>query len=165
MMQIEFLAALLAQCRRYGIHTAVDTCGHVPPEDFDRIYDLVDLIMYDLKIMDETKHIEYTGVSNKLIHANLKELARRGNKTVVRVPLIPGVTDTENNLNAILAFLKPMPSLRSISLLPYNNLGEDKIERYQLNRPLRQWQTQSSDELKSVSDHFVANGYNVSIGG
>ncbi|HUU44128.1 MAG TPA: glycyl-radical enzyme activating protein, partial [Acidobacteriota bacterium] len=165
MMQIDFLAALLESCRERGIRTAIDTCGYAPPEDFDRIDGLADLILFDLKVMDDDLHRKYTGVSNELILANLTRLAGRGVRIVVRIPLIPGVTDTRENLEAVAAFLKPLKTVRKITLLPYNKLGEDKARRYRLDRREVAWETQSPDEIQKHAAWLEEQGYIVTTGG
>ena len=165
MMQIDFLTTLLEACRRRGIRTAVDTCGHAPEKDFDRVYDLVDLFLFDLKIMDRALHQKYTGVSNELIHSNLAFLASRGSKVVVRVPMIPGITDTEENLSAICSFLEPYGNARRISLLPYNKLGADKSERYGLASRAPGWETQSAEEILRRKMLFESRGFSVTVGG
>jgi pyruvate formate lyase activating enzyme len=165
MMQMEFLLELLKACKQNGIRTAVDTCGYAPEEDFVRIYDLVDLFLYDLKIMEDEAHKKYTGVSNELILSNLKMLSEKGRKTWLRIPLIPGITDTEENINAILEFITPLKNIQHINLLPYNNLGEDKYRR--LNIPFRMGhcEAQIDDELQKRKKLFEAAGCRVKIGG
>jgi pyruvate formate lyase activating enzyme len=165
MMQIAFLTALLAACRSRGIHTAVDTCGYAPETDFDRVYELVDLFLFDLKIMDPSLHHKHTGVSNGLIHSNLAFLALRGDKVIVRIPMIPEITDTEENLSAICSFLEPYANARRISLLPYNKLGADKSERYGLVSRAPGWETQSAEEISRRRALFESRGFSVTVGG
>jgi pyruvate formate lyase activating enzyme len=165
MAQIEFLEQLLHLCQMSNIHTAIDTCGYAPLEDFMRIYDLADLFLYDLKLIDDTTHIKYTGLSNKLILLNLRILAEKGNKINLRVPMIPGITDTKENLEAIAEFIKPLKSIRRISLLPYNRLGEDKTERFGLTRQPMSLSTQSAEIMEKWARWFVSFGYEVKIGG
>jgi pyruvate formate lyase activating enzyme len=165
MMQIDFLYALLQSCKKWGFHTAIDTCGHAPATDFENIYDLTDLFLFDIKLIDDDAHIKYTGVSNKLILFNLKMLAERGDKINIRVPMIPNVTDTDENLGAIAYCLEPLKSIRKISLLPYNKLGEDKIERYNLDRRPLHLDTQDVSALEEKALWFRSRGYEVQIGG
>ena len=165
MMQLEFLASLLGECRRRAVHTTVDTSGYVSSEDFAEIYDLVDLFLFDLKIMDEDGHVQYTGVSNRLIHNNLIALASRGEKLIVRMPMVPGVTDTRENLDAVAAFLKPLKNVRNISLLPYNRLGEDKAERHKLREPRKRWQPPTAEDMDRRRKWLESAGYTVRIGG
>jgi len=165
MMQLEFLMSLLRECRLRAIHTAVDTSGYVSGEDFAELYDLVDLFLFDLKVMNEDSHFRYTGVSNRPIHDNLVALASRGEKVIVRIPMVPGVTDTVENLDAVVAFLKPLKNVRCISLLPYNRLGEDKAERYKLPGPRRRWQPPTAEDMNSRRKWLESLGYTVRVGG
>ncbi|MEN3011142.1 MAG: glycyl-radical enzyme activating protein [Candidatus Bipolaricaulaceae bacterium] len=125
LFQPDFLRAALAACKERRIHTAVDTSGYAPWDVFERIAPLTDLFLFDLKPMDEEAHRRYTGVSNRLIHANLRRLAELGRPVRVRVPLIPGITDTEENLQALLALLRELQGrILGVELLPYHDVAE-----------------------------------------
>jgi pyruvate formate lyase activating enzyme len=165
MMQMGFLESLLRSCQDHGLHTTVDTCGYASSDDFIRIYDLVNLFLFDLKIIDCADHIKYTAVPNDLILSNLVLLAKKGANVIIRIPIIPGITDTPANLDAIASFLKPLKSIEQISLLPYNKLGEDKINRYQLNRHRLQLEPPSPTEIEQKAARLRTFGYNVKIGG
>jgi pyruvate formate lyase activating enzyme len=165
MMQIDFLAGLLEKCRRNEIGTAVDTSGYAPVEDFRRILDICDIFLYDMKIMDDKKHIEYTGVSNRLILDNLKFLADAGKNINVRIPVIAGITDSDENLGAIAEFLKPLGRIKEINLLPYNKLGEDKARRFRLNQNRYRGETPSEEVLLDKKRMLESFGFTVKIGG
>ena len=126
MLQLDFLCELLKQCRAEGIHTAVDTAGCVPYAAFERILPYTDLFLYDLKCFDSTRHKRYTGEGNELILENLARLLRAGAPVWVRIPLVPGVNDTEEELLAIKAFLARHGRPEKVELLPYHALGEHK---------------------------------------
>jgi pyruvate formate lyase activating enzyme len=163
LLQVEFLMALLEACRSRGVHTAVDTCGYAPREDLRRVAQTADLLLFDLKLMDIDAHAKYVGVSNELILANLRELATSC-PMIIRLPMIPDLTDTDRNLDAIAGFLEPLP-LRRISLLPYNKLGEDKHERYALPGHRPNWTVQDPTTLRRKAERLEARGFEVSIGG
>jgi pyruvate formate lyase activating enzyme len=165
MMQIPFAAALLESCRTRGTATAVDTSGFAAPEDFAALSGLVDLYLYDLKLMDDDVHTRYTGASNAPILENLRALTAAGQRITVRVPLIPGITDTDDNLNGIAEFLAPLKSIQSISLLPYNLLAADKCRRFSVANRLGKVKTQPPEELKRHKARFESHGYRVTIGG
>ena len=135
LQQHAFLGALLRASREREIHTAVDTCGFAAWDVFERIRADVDLFLYDLKLMDDARHRQYTGVPNGPILHNLQALSARGQRLAVRVPVIPGVNDDEENLRALGAFLAGLPHLDSLALLPYHQAGVDKYTR--LGRPYR----------------------------
>lgn len=126
MLQIDALEALLKLCREAGIHTAVDTAGHVPFGHFQRILPYTDLFLYDIKIMDEAAHRKYTGVSNTRILENLRLLLDNGCKLWIRIPVIPGVNDTAEETEKLRDFLAVSPSPEKIELLPYHAMGEHK---------------------------------------
>lgn len=163
--QPEFLEAALRACKDLGLHTTVDTCGYAPFEVFERVCVLTDLFLFDLKLMDNRAHCEHTGMPNDLILANLNRLAGTGSNVWIRVPLVPEITDTEENLSAIAEFLVPLPSIRRVNLLPYNKLGEDKIARYQLARKNLNQMTQTRAALIQKAARFSALGFEVKIGG
>ena len=126
MLQIDALEAILRECKRLGIHTAVDTAGHVPFERFERILPYTDLFLYDVKCFDSEKHRQYTGVGNELILKNLRMLLERNCAVWVRIPIIPTVNDTEEEMNRIKAMLDSFGAVEKIELLPYHAMGEHK---------------------------------------
>jgi pyruvate formate lyase activating enzyme len=126
MLQIDFLEEILKECKENGIHTAVDTAGHVPYERFERIIPYTDLFLYDVKCYDSEKHKEYTGVGNELILENLAKLLRFAKSVWVRIPIISDVNDTEEEISAISRFLKENGKPEKVELLPYHAMGEHK---------------------------------------
>ena len=126
MLQPDVLAELLRLCKEAGIHTAVDTAGHVPYERFERILPFTDLVLYDVKCFDREKHKRYTGVDNGSILENLAKLLRTGRPVWVRIPVLAGVNDSEEELLRIRDFLEEHGSAERVELLPYHGLGEHK---------------------------------------
>jgi len=124
--QPRFLLDLLSACRTRGLHTAVDTSGFAPWPVLDEVRPLVDLFLYDLKLMDDTRHIQWTGVSNADILSNLRRLSELGHQIKVRIPLIPGINDDEENLRQTGEFLAGLPHVPPVELLPYHNIAEGK---------------------------------------
>jgi pyruvate formate lyase activating enzyme len=165
MMQIEFLEGLLEACRDRGIATAVDTSAYAPWPEFDRILGLVDLFMVDIKLLDDGQHERYTGVSNALILENFARLLDAGSRVRARLPMIPGITDTRENIDALISFLGRYGNLELISLLPYNRLGEDKFARLGLEYSPGALKTQSPDEMEDIAIRFEKAGLKVRVGG
>ncbi len=128
-MQTDFCIAILQESREAGMHTTLDTCGQVKWETFEKILEYVDLVLYDVKHMDPQKHEEFTGLSNETILSNLKKLDELGIPIEIRMPMIPGVNDTEDNLYAVAQFVNDMKNVQRVKLLPYHRLGEGKYER------------------------------------
>jgi pyruvate formate lyase activating enzyme len=135
--QPRFLLDLLSACRTRGLHTTLDTSGYGPWPVLDEIRPLVDLFLYDLKLMDDSRHREWTGVSNADILSNLRRLSELGHEILVRIPVIPGVNDDEGNLRATGKFLASLTRVPPVELLAYHNIAEAKYaglgQEYGLN--------------------------------
>ena len=126
MLQIDFLTEILKACKENGIHTAVDTAGHVPYASFEKILPYTDLFLYDVKCFSEDTHKRYVGASNSLILENLKKLLKAGKKIWIRVPIIPSVNDSESEMKKIKDFIYSLGKPEKIELLPYHALGVHK---------------------------------------
>lgn len=126
MLQIDFLEETLKLCRENGIHTAVDTAGHVPFEYFERVIPYTDLFLYDVKCFDSKKHKTYTGAGNELILDNLKRLLNDKRSVWVRIPVVPSVNDTHEEMKMIKDFLDRSGTPEKIELLPYHTMGLHK---------------------------------------
>lgn len=136
LFQPGFLAEILQGARTLGIHTAVDTCGHAPWGDLEGLVPLVDTFLYDLKLMDEEAHRRHTGESNRRILSNLRKLSRVHRDLRLRIPLIPGITDSEENISRIREFLAPLrAAIREIGILKYHGLGSSKEKRLGVDSP------------------------------
>lgn len=123
--QPDFAAAVLAGCRAEGIHTAIETSGACAWGQLQSLADAADLVLYDLKLMDPERHKRWVGCDNGQILDNARRLA--GRPVQIRVPLIPGITDTHENVQAIIAFMRDA-GLRDLALLPYNTSSSAKYE-------------------------------------
>jgi pyruvate formate lyase activating enzyme len=133
-MQGDFAADVLAGCRSEGIHSAIETSGACPWEVLEKLADLADLVLYDLKLMDDRRHVESVGQSNRQVLDNARRLS--GRNIQVRVPLIPGITDTRENLLAVFDFMK-QAGLRQVALLPFNPSSAAKYEWLGLEYPIK----------------------------
>ncbi len=128
--QPAFLGELLDECRRRGIHTAVDTCGAVAPAVLRVIAPRADLFLFDLKHMDTHRHRQLTGVGNERILENLEWLVAEGHRVEIRVPVVPGATDEVENLDAIGAFVSSLPRPVKVTLLPFHETAREKYRRF-----------------------------------
>lgn len=126
MLQLDFLSEMLKKCKKEGIHTAVDTAGCVPYASFERILPDTDLFLYDIKCFDSETHKRYTGVGNELIKENLGRLFKTEKPIWVRIPIIPSVNDSEDEMRAIKQFLDAIGKPERVELLPYHAMGEHK---------------------------------------
>jgi pyruvate formate lyase activating enzyme len=122
--QPALLGHLADRLHRRGIHLALETCGQFRWEDSAGALERMDLVYFDLKHMDEGEHRRWTGVGTALIHANARRLAASGRAMVMRLPLIPGVNDSELNLHRTAAFAQECRA--PVEVLPYHALGQAK---------------------------------------
>jgi len=122
--QAAFVGAVMD--RLGGIHTVLDTSGYGDGAAFSALVERSDLVLFDLKLMDPREHLTYTGRDNAIILQNLERLDGLGCPTIVRVPLIPGVTDTESNVSAIAERASCLGNLVRVELLPYNRAAGGK---------------------------------------
>ena len=121
----ECVIKLCKEIKKESIHIVIDTCGYAPLEVFKKLAPLCDLFLYDIKLMDSKKHREYTGVPNDLILENLNWLANSGSNIRIRVPLIPGVNDNEENIRETARFITGL-RIDELDLLPYHEYGRSK---------------------------------------
>jgi len=165
LLQEDFLLALLRACKEKEIHTALDTCGFAPWETLDRIRGYVDLFLYDLKLMDDARHREFTGVSNKLILSNLQALSARGEDIILRLPLIPGMNDDKENIRRTGTFAAALPCLKRVDILPYHRGAVDKYDRLNRVYGLAEIRSPSEERMAEVAQILRGFGLPVRIGG
>lgn len=123
--QAEFLTELLKGCKSYGIHTALETAGYVKWVTLKQILKFVDLVLFDIKCMDNKKHKECTGVGNRLILENARRIVEEGKEMVIRYPLIPAYNDAVEDLRAVSDFMGTL-GIRRVEILPYHRLSIGK---------------------------------------
>jgi pyruvate formate lyase activating enzyme len=163
--QGDFLLSLLDVLSEKNIHTAVDISGFMPYEILDEVSKRADLILYDLKVMDEHRHRVFTGESNSLILENLKRLSEKGTNTIVRMPVLKGLNDDPENIQSMVDFLLPLNKSWQINLLPFHRGGEGKLKRLKKKGPLVDFKTPSEKKLKEIKDKLSTHGFHVKIGG
>jgi len=163
--QPEFTYALLKKCQNYGIHTAIDTCGYTSSDIGLKILREADLLLFDLKGMDPQQHKKNTGVSNEIILRNLEDLDARGKPIIIRVPLIPGRTDTQENVEATAKFLSGLKAVERVDLLAYHKYGTVKYGQLGRKYGLDDCETQSQERLDEIKAVFDGYGLNTQLGG
>lgn len=124
--QAPFVIDFLEQIQE--IHSAIETSGYVSPGIFKEVISLVDLVLFNIKHTDGDLHRKYTGVSNRPILVNLKHLIDSGKEFIIRVPLIPDVNDTRENMLKILSLIKDAKSLIRVEILPYHKTASAKYQ-------------------------------------
>lgn len=134
-----FAAEVLRECKLRGIQTAMETSLLAPWESVEKILPWLDVLFVDLKHMDNERHRQWVGPANTLIHDNLQRIARSANSVniIVRIPLIPGVNDTDENLVATAAFCRALGKLTEVELLPYHRLGMETYRNLDMDYPLK----------------------------
>jgi len=165
LLQRDFLLALLQRCRAQEIHTVVDTSGFAAWETLDRVRAYTDLFLYDLKLLDEAQHRQFTGVSNRLILDNLQALAERGHTIFLRVAIIPGLNDSEAHLRQIGELAAGLPAVREISILPYHQTAVDKYHRLYKAYSIPDIRPPSEERLASLARLLGEFGLPVKVGG
>jgi pyruvate formate lyase activating enzyme len=162
--QSDFTLAFLKKCRENYIHTAVDTCGQTVNSDGLKILEEADLVLYDIKGLDPEEHFKNTGVSNETIVYNLEHLDALGKDIIIRLPVIPGYTDSDQNLQATAEFLAGLKSIERVDLLAYHEYGRVKYD--QLGKPYRiQVKSPTQERMESIKGLFERSGLKVQLGG
>lgn len=159
LQQAAFLGEVIDRLDR--LHVVLDTSGYAPQETFREIALKCDLVYYDLKLMDPALHRQYTGCDNAPILANLRQLSTMGVRFVIRVPLVPGVTDTTENLAAIARAVRGLDGLQRVDLLPYNRAAGGKYASLGMSF---QPGFDEAAEVNIETGPFVEAGIDVRIG-
>lgn len=158
LLQAEFLTALLQESQARGYHTAVDTAGHVPWEILKQVLPYTDLFLYDVKTLNKSAHQRATGVSNRRIVENLQKLADGRIEVHIRIPLIPGVNDSEEEMEEIATLLCTLPGITLIEVLPFHHLGSNKYDSLGKPYPSKALSPPSKERLEEVIALFREKG-------
>ncbi len=136
LFQPNFVFDLLSKLKRYGIHSALDTCGEASYPIFSKAVNLADLILYDIKCITDELHIAYTKRSNKGILSNIYKLSVSGKPFIIRIPIIPNFNDNANELYLINEFIRSLPNKPlKIELLPFHSIGLHKYNEMEKPMP------------------------------
>lgn len=165
--QPDFAYELLRQykVRERGEHTAIETCGYVDWPTLSHLLEYTDLVLYDIKHMDSGRHFRVTGVGNELILQNARRIAKSRSRLVIRLPLIPGINDTVENIKKTSAFARKLAGVEEIDLLPYHRLGEPKYARLGRDYPFAGIRTLYPSRLAEIRSLIESYGLRVKIGG
>ncbi|MDY6933840.1 MAG: glycyl-radical enzyme activating protein [Spirochaetota bacterium] len=166
MAQPEFAYALMKTARNREIHTALDTCGHAPWEDFERVLEFTDIVLFDIKVIDPQIHHDYSGVGNELIHDNVKRISNMNIDMRIRVPIIPGRNDSEEELLKIAKFIEELgPSVKGVDLLPYHPYAGAKYKAFGFDYPFPAGEGIQDDPLRPIVEMFLDHVEEVTVGG
>lgn len=150
LMHADFAAELLKACREAGIKTAIETNLSFPWDQIEKLVPWLDEIYFDIKLFDSAEHEKWTGSGNERILDNARRLSETGVPMIVRTPLIPGATDSDENVAAIAAFVSKLPHVRYYELLNYNVLAKAKYEPVGLTYALDNAQPLPQNRLEAL---------------
>lgn len=154
LMQAPFVAALFKLCRNSGIPTALDTTGHAPRSALDQVLEYTDLMLYDLKCMNNDDSISAVGQPNNLMLENAEYVMKSNVPVIIRIPLIPGITEKTGNLQGIAEFVKRVNPSTPINVLPYHRYGVSKFRMMDMNYELAELGPIPKERLTQVAEIF-----------
>lgn len=159
LLQADFSAALLKECKMLGINTAMESSMFAPYEELEKMLPDLDTIYADLKFVDAKKHKKYCGHDNALILNNISRVAAedRPLRLILRIPLIPGINDSDEELAAAAEFCRELPSASAVELLPYHRLGVPTYEKLGRPYPLQEIKPPQMDYVCERKEFFSSN--------
>ncbi|HBH85934.1 MAG: hypothetical protein A2X04_05585 [Bacteroidetes bacterium GWF2_41_9] len=167
LLQPDFLIEVLKACKANGYHTAVDTAGYSSSDNYRTIIPFTDLFLFDLKHLDDARHMEVTGVSNVLILENFRLLLENANEIMIRIPVIPGINDDKDHLERMVKFIadSKTTALKKVNLLPYHKTGSSKYKRFNRINKMEGTEPPSKEQMRLLKEKFGETGVKTKIGG
>ncbi|MFV0518553.1 MAG: choline TMA-lyase-activating enzyme [Aminipila sp.] len=166
LMQPEAAASLLQACKQEGINTAIETCGYAKLENVLKVAEFTDLFLFDIKHMNSDRHFELTGVRNEQILTNISELLHRRYNVKVRMPMLKGINDSEEEIEQVIKFLMPYrdyKNFKGIDLLPYHKLGVNKYNQLGKEYPIEGDPSLSEDDLNRIEGWIKKYDFPVTV--
>lgn len=166
MLHSDFLFDFLKKCTSKDVHIALDTSGFTEPDDLKRIAPFVDLFLYDIKLLNNTLHLKYTGKGNGSILENFDWLIHNGYKVIGRIPVIPGINGDRKYMSQLATYLgdRLCPNFEEVHLLPYHRIGYHKHIRFGING-VRHYKEPTEKMMDSFAEIFKKRGFKIKIGG
>ena len=166
LQQSRLLIELLDECGNRGIQTAIDTAGLANTEIILDVAKRADLFLYDLKMMDSERHRKWVGVPNEKILENLKAVAATGVKIIIRIPLIGGVNDDAENMDATAQFVSELSGeKKEVNLLPYHKIAQTKYQKLGRLEEFQLLEEPTKESQQRAIAIFEKYGIPTSIGG
>ncbi|MFX1264035.1 MAG: glycyl-radical enzyme activating protein [Promethearchaeota archaeon] len=151
--QAQFMIEVARGLREHGVEVALDTCGYCSESILRKALSVMSMVLFDLKVMDPEKHLEYTGVSLDRVLSNARIVNESGLPIWVRTPVIPGYTDSEDNIRAISRFIiENMPNATRLDLLAFNKMCIDKYALFELEYPLKDAELVSDETMERLAN-------------
>ncbi len=160
----EFMLELIELCHNANIHVAVDTCGYTTSPQALEVLKRADLLLFDIKGIDPVRHEENTGKSNDLILRNLHLLSDMRKPMIIRIPVIPGYNDSDENLTAVADLLSTLKSVERVDILPQHEYGRVKYEQLDMEYKLKPCPV-SEVRQESIRTMFEDRGFLTQLGG
>lgn len=164
LLQQEAACELLGRCRNEGINTAVETTLGLPIKDVERLTGLVDTFLVDMKFIDKDKAKAICHLDVELVEQNIKSVVRSGGHVIIRIPLIPSYTATNENLSGIIRWMKDN-KLDEAHLLPFHQLGEGKYEAVDREYDCHELKPLSDERIAEIEKMFEEKEIKTIIGG
>ena len=164
LLQSHFLQEVATLLKESGYHLTLDTTAYATPKIFNKSVELMDLVLFDIKHMDEHKHFEYTAVSNKPIFKNLEYLIENDIPVYIRFPMIPGFNDDIMHLNRMADYLISLKKIERIHLLPYHKIAAGKYEQLGIENKMNGIEEPSESRIQEVRYFLQNKGFDVRIG-
>ena len=166
LVHIKMLIELLDECKKRKIHTAIDTAGHASTETILEVAKRTDLFLYDLKMMDDSLHRKWTTKGNDKILRNLKSIAEAGSHIIIRIPLIGGINDTDENIEETAKFISELAGDKKVvHLLPYHSIAENKYMKLGKSDDFEKLIEPDKETLAKAIAKFGEFGIMASVGG
>ncbi len=166
LVHYKMLIELLNECRKRKIHTAVDTAGHASVQTILEVAKRTDLFLYDLKMMNTDEHRKWTAMGNDQILQNLKALAETGSHIIIRIPLVGGINDTDENIEKTAKFISELAGEKKIvHLLPYHNIAQNKYMKLGKSDDFEKLREPDKETLAKAISKFAEFGITASVGG
>jgi pyruvate formate lyase activating enzyme len=155
LFQSQFVSAFFKRCQEAGMHTALDTCGYASRSSLEEVLEYTDLVLFDLKLIDNDAHTEIAKVPSTPILENARAVAESGIPMIARIPLIPRLTDAEENIRAITRFVKELGrGVVAVNVLPYHRFGLSKYEMLDREYELGDLKPPSEEGLDAIVAAF-----------
>lgn len=145
--QVVYLKEIAKKCHDNGINVVIETCGYGEYDEFKEVLPYVDAMFIDIKHIDSEIHKDLTGMNNELILNNIKLISEFGVPITIRTPIIPGYTDSEDNIKGIAEFISTVPTVKEYELLQYHNFGEPKYSSLGRQYPLKDVVTPTNQNM------------------
>ena len=164
LMQADLLRETAILFKENDLHLTLDTTAFSSRKIFEESIDLMDLLLIDIKQMNDEKHREYTGVSNKPIFKNLELAVEMGKEIHIRFPMIPGFNDDEENIENMIDYLLSLIKMKRIHILPYHRIAEEKYKNLGIENKMIGVKEPREDMVAQIKEKFENHGFDVVIG-